>query len=40
MVGAPVVKAKEAATEETAVDSSMKYEMLKDSDIVDGKIEI
>ena len=40
MVDDPVVKAKEAAAEEIAVESSMKYEMLKGSDIMDGKVNI
>lgn len=40
MVDDPVVKTKEAAAEEIAVESSMKYEMLKDTDIMDGKVEI
>ncbi len=39
MIDDPVVKAKEAAAEEIAVESSMKYEMLKGSDIMDGKVE-
>ena len=30
----------EAAAEEVAVESSMKYEMLKGSDIMDGKVDI
>ena len=40
MIDDPVVKAKEAAAEEVAVESSMKYEMLKGSDIMDGKVDI
>lgn len=40
MIDDPVVKAKEAAAEEIAVESSMKYEMLKGSDIMDGKVNI
>ena len=36
MVDDPVVKAKEAAAEEIAVESSMKYELLKGSDIMSG----
>lgn len=40
MVDDPVVKAKEEAAEEMAVESSMKYEMLKGSDILKGKIEL
>lgn len=40
MVDDPVVKAKEAAAEEIAVESSMKYEMLKGTDIMDGKVKI
>ena len=40
MVDDPVVKAKEAAAEEIAVESSMKYEMLKGSDIMEGKVNI
>ncbi|WP_029232959.1 TnsA endonuclease N-terminal domain-containing protein [Butyrivibrio sp. VCB2006] len=36
MVDDPVVKAKEAAAEEIAVESSMKYELLKGSDIMNG----
>ncbi len=40
MVDDPVVKAKEEAAEEMAVESSMKYEMLKGSDIMKGKIEL
>ena len=40
MVDDPVVKAKEAAAEEIAVESSMKYEMLNGSDIMDGKVDI
>lgn len=39
MVDDPVVKAKEEAAEEMAVESSMKYEMLKGSDIMKGKTE-
>lgn len=40
MIDDPVVKAKEAAAEEIAVESSMKYDMLKGTDIMDGKVEI
>lgn len=40
MVDDPVVKAKEAAAEEIAVESSMKYEMLKGTDIMEGKVNI
>ena len=40
MVDDPVVKAKEAAAEEIAVESSMKYELLKGSDIMDGTVKI
>ena len=40
MVDDPVVKAKEEAAEEIAVESSMRYEMLKGSDIMSGKISI
>lgn len=40
MIDDPVVKAKEAAAEEIAVESSMRYEMLKGSDIMDGKVQI
>lgn len=40
MVDDPVVKAKEAAAEEIAVESSMKYEMLKGTDIMEGKVRI
>ena len=40
MVDDPVVKAKEAAAAEVAVESSMKYEMLKGTDIMDGKVNI
>ena len=40
MIDDPVVKAKEAAAEEIAVESSMKYEMLKGSDIMNGTVEI
>lgn len=36
MIDDPVVKAKESAAEEIAVESSMKYEMLKGSDIMAG----
>ena len=32
-----IVKAKEAAAEKIAVESSMKYQMLKGSDIMEGK---
>lgn len=37
MIDDPVVKAKGAAAEEVAVESSMKYEMLKGTDIMEGK---
>lgn len=37
MIDNPVVKAKEAAAEEMAVESSMKYELIKGSDIAKGK---
>ena len=40
MIDDPVVKAKEAAAEEIAVESSMKYEIIKSSDIMNGKIDI
>lgn len=40
MMDDPVVKAKEAAAEEIAVESSMKYEMIKGSDIMDGKAKV
>lgn len=40
MLEDPIVKAKEAAAEELAVESSMKYEMLAGSDIMKGNIEI
>lgn len=40
MIDDPVVKAKKAAAEEIAVESSMKYEILKSSDIMEEKIEI
>ena len=40
MIDDPVVKAKEAAAEEIAVESSMKYDMLKGSDIMNGKVDI
>lgn len=40
MINDPVVKAKEAAAEEVAVESSMKYEMLKGTDIMEGKANI
>lgn len=40
MVDDPVVIAKKAAAEEIAVESSMKYEMLKGSDIMEGKVYI
>lgn len=40
MMDDPVVKAKEAAAEEIAVESSMKYEMLKGTDIMDGKAKV
>ena len=40
MVDDPVVKAKEAAAKEIAVESSMRYEMLKGSDIMDGTVKI
>lgn len=36
MLDDPVVKAKEAAAEEVAVESSMKYEMLAGSEIMKG----
>ena len=36
MLDDPVVKAKEAAAEEIAVESSMKYEMLAGSEIMKG----
>ena len=38
MMDDPVVKAKEAAAEEITVESSMKYEMIKGSDIMNGKV--
>ena len=37
MIDDPVVKAKGAAAEAVAVESSMKYEMLKGTDIMEGK---
>lgn len=37
MIDDPVVKAKESAAEEIAVESSMRYEMLKGSDIMAGQ---
>lgn len=40
MIDDPVVKAKEAAAEEIATESAMKYEMIKGSDIMDGKARI
>lgn len=40
MIDDPVVKAKGAAAEEVAVESSMKYEMLKGTDIMEGKAKI
>lgn len=40
MIDDPVVKAKEAAAEEIAVESSMKYEIIKSSDIMNGKVDI
>lgn len=40
MMDDPAVKAKEAAAEEIAVESSMKYEMLKGTDIMDGKAKV
>ena len=40
MMDDPVVKAKEAADEEIAVESSMKYELIKGSDIMDGKAKV
>ena len=40
MMDDPVVKAKEAAAEEIAVESSMKYELIKGSDIMDGKAKV
>jgi hypothetical protein len=40
MLDDPVVKAKEAAAEEVAVESSMKYEMLAGSEIMKGHVEI
>lgn len=40
MIDDPVVKAKGAAAEEIAVESSMKYEMLKGTDIMEGKAKI
>lgn len=36
----PVVKAKEAAASEIAVESSMEYKMIKSSEIMDGKVEL
>lgn len=40
MLDDPVVKTKEAAAEEVAVESSMKYEMLAGSEIMKGHIKI
>lgn len=40
MIDDPVVKAKGAAAEEVAVESSMKYEMLKGTDIMTGNVKI
>ena len=40
MIDDPIVKAKEAAAEEIAVESSMKYEMIKGTDIMEGKVNI
>jgi hypothetical protein len=40
MIDEPVVKAKEAADEAIATESAMKYEMIKGSDIMDGKARI
>ncbi len=40
MVDDPVVKAKKAAAEAIAVESSMRYELVKGTDVMDGKIEI
>lgn len=40
MIDDPVVKAKGAAAAEVAVESSMKYEMLKGTDIMEGKAKI
>lgn len=40
MIDDPVVKAKEAAAEEIAVENSMKYEIIKSSDIMNGKVDI
>lgn len=40
MIDDPIVKAKEAAAEEIAVESSMRYKMLKGTDIMEGKINI
>lgn len=36
----PIVKAKEAAAEVIAIESSMKYEMIKGTDIMEGKVNI
>lgn len=40
MTDDPVVQAKKAAAEEIAVESSMRYEMLKGTDIKEGKVKI
>lgn len=40
MMDDPVVKAKRDAAEEIAVESSMKYEILKGTDIMEGKVKI
>lgn len=39
MIDDPVVKAKENAAEEIATESAIKYEIIKGSDIMNGKIE-
>lgn len=40
MIDDPVVKAKEIAAEEIAMENSMKYQLLKGNDIMNGKIMI
>ena len=40
MIEDPIVKAKEAVAEVITVESSMKYEMIKGTDIMEGKVNI